>query len=70
MIITEQKIRFYIKIDGDLDVREPLGKYDMTTEELYELNSLVRDIRLMKRGLLSEELKSKLREKLNLFCAE
>jgi hypothetical protein len=70
MIITEQKIRFYMKIDGDLDLREPLGKYEMTTEELYELNSLVQDIRLMNRGLLSEELKSKLLEKLSLSCAD
>lgn len=70
MIITKEKVQFYKKIEGDLDTREPLSNHGVTIEELYTINNLFQDIYLMKKGLLSEELKKKLMEKLDALCKD
>ena len=71
-LITEKRLKIYLKHDGDTDMFE----YNATEQEMDELygevwkqiESFIQDINLIKKGLVSKDYENRVNEKINNLC--
>lgn len=63
-MITKNKLEIYVKYDGELDglkiIGKPVEKEIINDEDWAFLYSLIQDIRLIEKGLVSKEFKSRI----------
>lgn len=71
-MITQEKIKIYLKFDGDIDAWTRTGtkkeKLVMTDEDWYTIDSILQDLSLAQKKLTSPEFNSTLDDKLNQSC--
>ena len=71
-LITEKRLKIYLKHDGDTDMFE----YNATEQEMVELygevwkqiESFIQDINLIKKGLVSKDYENRVNEKIYNLC--
>jgi hypothetical protein len=68
-MITINKINIYIKYTGEIDAFATIGtteeKNIISDEDWMKIDNLLQDIKLLKRKLVSNELRIKIEEQIN-----
>lgn len=71
-MITEDKIKIHVRYDGQIDRWVRSGSKNekslMTDDDWYVIDSLVQDLFLVKKGVVSNEFKQTLEDKLKENC--
>jgi hypothetical protein len=68
-MITKDKLEIYVKYDGELDglkiIGNPVEKEIINDKDWAFLYSLIQDLRLIEKGLVSKEFKSRIQLQIN-----
>lgn len=71
-LIEKSKLKIYIKYDGDTDMFE-FNATENERDELYgevwrEIESFIQDINLIKKGLVSKDYETRVKERIYNLC--
>jgi hypothetical protein len=70
-MITEQKVRTYISYNGDIDAWARVASVtNMESEDWYIIESLIQDLAMLVHGVISDNYKQELENKLANQCMD
>lgn len=71
-MITQEKLKIFSRYNGDVDMWAKTGgvkvKDVMQSSDWYLIDELIQDLRLIKKGLVSDKFAKKLNERLEENC--